>query len=179
MKTCAVGRFRSSSKRRQTTRNYAKLRRGTRLPESAIQQGHFVVKSDPFFLSESLGAHSGDRSCFIFAYLTGKLHCYNTFERSFFQSGIPYMVFERSFDLFFFILLWGPRIGISSRISIPSELKSEILEILMLRLLWGLLGSQEFWISSRISIPSELKSEILEEMLMLRWLWGPLGSQGF
>ena len=38
-----------------------------------------------------------------------------------------------------------PRIGISSRISIPSELKSEILEeILILRWLWGPLGRQEF-----------------------------------
>ena len=37
-----------------------------------------------------------------------------------------------------------PRIGISSRISIPSELKSEILEeILILRWLWGPLGSQD------------------------------------
>ena len=60
----------------------------------ACQQGHFVVKSDPFFLSESLGverecnrekkvayvlrfrdpkslgAHSGDRSFCVFAYLT-------------------------------------------------------------------------------------------------------------
>ena len=36
-----------------------------------------------------------------------------------------------------------PRIGISSRVSIPSELKSETLEkILMLRWLWGPLGSQ-------------------------------------
>ena len=97
MKTCAVGRFRSSSKRRRATPQDAEPSRTTRVPKSTIQQGHFVVKSDPFFLSESLGverecnrekkvayvlrfrdpkslgAHSGDRSIFVFAYLTALL----------------------------------------------------------------------------------------------------------
>ena len=60
MKTCAVGRFRSSSKRRRRTSNYAKLRRATRVPKSAIQQAQPVVKSDPLFLSKSLGV---EREC--------------------------------------------------------------------------------------------------------------------